>query len=118
MVLSRALLYVNASFTVPELLIESKIKNQKPQIKNSRLTKVVTTHATLSGMPLLLMLLLAAGTVAAQQPPAIDLETVGPKVGDVVPDFELPDQHGTPRKLSSLLGREGAMLVFYRSADW
>ena len=48
----------------------------------------------------------------------IDVATIGPKVGSAVADFELPDQKGAPRKLSSLLGPKGAMLVFYRSADW
>jgi peroxiredoxin Q/BCP len=49
---------------------------------------------------------------------AADVSTIGPKVGDAVADFELPDQTGTSRKLSSLIGPKGAMLVFYRSADW
>ncbi len=64
------------------------------------------------------LLLLLTAAVAAQQPPAVDLAAIGPKVGEVVPDFELRDQSGTPRRLSSLLGPKGAMLVFYRSADW
>lgn len=54
----------------------------------------------------------------AQQPPAVDVSSIGPKVGDIVADFEAPDQHGAPRRLSSLVGPKGAMLVFYRSADW
>ena len=64
------------------------------------------------------LLFLLAGAEAAQQPPAVDVTTIGPKVGEVVPDFELRDQNGTPRRLSSLMGPRGAMLVFYRSADW
>ena len=64
------------------------------------------------------LLLLLAAAAAAQQPPAVDLGAIGPKVGEIVPDFELRDQNGTPRRLSSLLGPNGAMLVFYRSADW
>lgn len=55
---------------------------------------------------------------ALQAVPAIDLDTIGPKVGDIVPDFELRDQHGASRSLSSLAGPKGTMLVFYRSADW
>lgn len=54
----------------------------------------------------------------AQQPPSVDFNAIGPSVGTAAADFELPDQHGTPRTLSSLLGPKGAMLVFYRSADW
>lgn len=65
------------------------------------------------------MALLVAGTVVAgQQPAASDSATVGLNVGEVAPEFELPDQHGAVRRLSSLLGRQGTMLVFYRSADW
>ena len=53
-----------------------------------------------------------------QAVPAINLDTIGPKVGETVPDFELRDQHGASRTLSSLAGPNGTMLVFYRSADW
>jgi hypothetical protein len=57
-------------------------------------------------------------TFALQAVPAVDLQSMGPKVGEVAPDFELPDQGGTLRRLSSLAGPKGTMLVFYRSADW
>jgi len=36
--------------------------------------------------------------------------------GDVVPDFELPDQTGTPRKLSDFLVRGPVVLFFYPAA--
>src|ERR1019366_1004556 len=36
--------------------------------------------------------------------------------GDVVPDFELPDQTGTPRKLSELLEGGPVALFFYPAA--
>jgi len=36
--------------------------------------------------------------------------------GDVVPDFELPDQSGTPRKLSDLLTNGPVVLFFYPAA--
>ena len=48
----------------------------------------------------------------------IDVDALGPKVGDTVPSFSLPDQHGTTRSLKSLMGPKGAILVFFRSADW
>jgi peroxiredoxin len=35
------------------------------------------------------------------------------EVGEQAPDFELPDQHGTPVKLSSLRGSKNVVLVFY-----
>jgi hypothetical protein len=59
---------------------------------------------------------------AAQQPAgptgAPDVTRLGPQVGQKVPDFTLPDQHGQPRRLASLMGEKGLVLVFYRSADW
>ena len=64
---------------------------------------------------------LILGPAAAQQQPqaaAIDVETLGPQVGATVPDFSLPDQHGASRSLQSLMGPKGAILVFFRSADW
>ncbi|MEO8889364.1 MAG: peroxiredoxin [Jatrophihabitantaceae bacterium] len=36
--------------------------------------------------------------------------------GDEVPDFELPDQSGTPRKLSTLLADGPVVLFFYPAA--
>jgi mycoredoxin-dependent peroxiredoxin len=33
--------------------------------------------------------------------------------GDQAPDFELPDQHGTPVRLSSFRGTKKVVLVFY-----
>jgi peroxiredoxin Q/BCP len=37
-------------------------------------------------------------------------------VGDVVEDFELPDQTGTPRRLSELLANGPVVLFFYPAA--
>jgi cytochrome oxidase Cu insertion factor (SCO1/SenC/PrrC family) len=49
---------------------------------------------------------------------AVDVTTLGPQVGDKVPDFRLTDQRGQPRTLDSLMGPKGLVLVFNRSADW
>jgi len=38
------------------------------------------------------------------------------KKGDLVPDFELPDEDGTPRKLSDLLANGPVVLFFYPAA--
>ena len=54
-------------------------------------------------------------TPQAQAP---DPQTLGPQVGERVPDFSLPDQHGSVRSLRSTFGPKGAVLVFFRSADW
>lgn len=42
----------------------------------------------------------------------------GPPVGGRMPGFELPDQDGRLRNLGNLLGPKGAIILFYRSADW
>jgi hypothetical protein len=77
-----------------------------------------------SGLALALWLALApdSGLTARQQsnPPAqvVDVESVGPKVGDALPEFSLRDQGGHIQSLQSLLGPKGAVIVFFRSADW
>jgi peroxiredoxin Q/BCP len=38
------------------------------------------------------------------------------QTGDVVPDFELPDETGTPRRLSDLLATGPVVLFFYPAA--
>lgn len=38
------------------------------------------------------------------------------KTGDTAPDFELPDQNGTPRTLSTLLADGPVVLFFYPAA--
>jgi hypothetical protein len=42
----------------------------------------------------------------------------GPEVGAKVPDFTLPDQSGRSRSLQDLMGPNGLLLVFSRSANW
>jgi hypothetical protein len=67
----------------------------------------------------LLILLVAATTGAVAQVPAtIDTSKLGPQVGAVVPAFAGVDQFGKSHTLASTYGPKGAMLVFFRSADW
>ena len=42
----------------------------------------------------------------------------GPAAGSPAPDFSALDQAGRTQTLRSIMGPKGAMLVFYRSADW
>ena len=42
----------------------------------------------------------------------------GPAIGTRMSAFELQDQDGKARSLQSLLGPKGAVILFYRSADW
>jgi len=48
---------------------------------------------------------------------AVTIQT-GPDVGRKIPGFEAQDQNGKTQTLASISGPNGAMLVFYRSADW
>ncbi len=48
----------------------------------------------------------------------IDVSQLGPQVGERVPDFSLPDQNGQLHTLASIMGPNGAMLLFHRSANW
>ena len=42
----------------------------------------------------------------------------GPPVGSKMPSFDLKDQAGKSHTLASLLGPKGAVILFFRSADW
>lgn len=66
---------------------------------------------------------------AAEQPIPAELQakhvnatndgyTTGPERGERIPDFSLVDQDGVQRSLANLIGTNGLLLVFYRSADW
>jgi hypothetical protein len=48
----------------------------------------------------------------------VDVEKIGPRVGAKVPRFTAVDQTGTSRTVESIMGPKGAMIVFFRSADW
>ena len=63
----------------------------------------------------------AVGSAARQEPAgsqSIDVEHIGPKIGAALPEFSLHDQDGKVHSLKSLLGTNGAVIVFFRSADW
>jgi hypothetical protein len=60
----------------------------------------------------------AANQTSTPARPTIDVSKLGPQVGDRVPDFNLKDQNGSSWMLQSIMGSKGAMLVFFRSADW
>jgi hypothetical protein len=69
-------------------------------------------------MRLRLATALALGVIAFPRAQAPDPQTIGPKVGERAPDFSLRDQRGVTRTLRSTFGPKGAVLVFFRSADW
>ena len=67
---------------------------------------------------LLALLALTVSGLVSQAPAAADTSKLGPQVGAVVPAFTGVDQFGKSHTLASTYGPKGAMLVFFRSADW
>jgi hypothetical protein len=67
---------------------------------------------------LLAAVMCASFGLAAQSPPAVDTSKIGPQVGATVPPISGTDQFGRAHTLASVYGPNGAMLVFFRSADW
>jgi hypothetical protein len=63
-------------------------------------------------------LLVALAVVAGAQQPQVAIDALGPQAGAVVPAFSGVDQFNRPQTLESVSGSEGAMIVFFRSADW
>jgi hypothetical protein len=56
-----------------------------------------------------------AAMLSAQTPSPVG---AGPPIGTPAQAFSGVDQFGRERTLASLMGPDGLMLVFYRSADW
>ena len=54
----------------------------------------------------------------AQSRTPVDVASLGPQVGEQVPAFSLRDQNGEVQTLDSILGPNGAILLFHRSANW
>lgn len=57
---------------------------------------------------------LLLSSLAAQ----VDVTTLGPQVGATIPEFRGVDQNGREQTLETIVGPKGAMVVFFRSADW
>ena len=64
------------------------------------------------------VILFGVGSFLLQSRTPIAVASLGPQVGEQVPEFSLPDQNGQMRTLESIVGPKGAMLLFHRSADW
>ena len=68
---------------------------------------------------LLVTVFLSSSTTLAQTDRTpVDVNALGPQVGETVPDFSLPDQHGAEQTLEDIMGPRGALILFHRSADW
>ena len=80
-------------------------------------------RAVKAGLVLALLNGVFASAPEAQSPASpvrtpIDVSKLGPQVGQRIPDFTLTDQHGKIWTDKTIRGPKGAMLVFFRSADW
>ena len=69
---------------------------------------------TLAGVQFFCAILLVgiSSLVAAQNRQAIDLSALGPQIGDLVPDFNLPDQNGQLHNRDSIMGPKGPSCYF------
>jgi len=67
----------------------------------------------------LILMLSPASAQTFDRPSATDADmTTGPVVGARIPDFAGVDQHGHRLGWKDIKGPNGAIIVFYRSADW
>jgi len=64
------------------------------------------------------VLVLAAFALTPASAQQVDVNALGPQVGQKAVPFSLPDQNGRVRSLDTVAGPKGTMLVFFRSADW
>ena len=72
---------------------------------------------------ILLALTLACASLSAQQvfdrpDPIDDNMKTGVTVGERIPSFEAADQNGRSWTFDTIKGPNGALLLFFRSADW
>jgi hypothetical protein len=77
-----------------------------------------TGRTPTAGRLLVAVTLLAIACDVSESRRPIDVHALGPEVGERVPDFALPDQKGRVVSLDDVLRPNGAILMFYRSADW
>jgi hypothetical protein len=70
------------------------------------------------GLVMSVLLLIPQSGLAQAEREVIDLSERGPQVGETIPDFSLTDQYGETWTRDRILGENGTMLVFIRSANW
>ena len=71
------------------------------------------TRITPRRIALIAIVFAACSILSAQQS-----GTTGPEIGSTVPSFEASDQNGHVQNLKSIAGPKGALLVFFKSADF
>jgi hypothetical protein len=80
--------------------------------------KSITSAMARRSLGIMVAVALSMADLAGQSPAPVDTAKLGPQVGAVAPAFAGVDQFGKPQTLASTYGPKGAMLVFFRSADW
>ncbi len=75
-------------------------------------------HRNRYGTLLAATLLFSVPVMSQSSRAPIDVNALGPQVGESVPDFSLRDQNGEAQTLESIMGPRGALILFHRSADW
>ena len=71
------------------------------------------------GTILLIVVLIFLGVSAnTGAGPVPDQIRTGPEVGQAIPPFDALDQNGQRQTFETIRGPRGALIVFYRSADW
>jgi len=78
----------------------------------------ITPTVTRRSLATVTAVILSISGLAGQAPTVVDTARLGPQVGTTVPAFAGIDQFGKLHTLASTDGPKGAMLVFFRSADW
>jgi cytochrome oxidase Cu insertion factor (SCO1/SenC/PrrC family) len=70
------------------------------------------------GGAMIFLFLLAIGS-SGQAPASVqDSLSIGLSVGQSAPAFEATDQFGRTQNLETLRGKNGTVVLFFRSADW
>jgi len=79
---------------------------------NAEITMLYAGHTKKAPVPQFTMACKLLITLAS----LVNAQDFGP--GTHIPEFRLNDQNGTSQTFESIRGAKGAMVVFYRSADW
>ena len=92
--------------------------NSLAMVIASRIPKRFTLFKQLVSRVIFLISAGISSMAAALALTGVDIDTLGPKIGESVPEFTLPNQLGIQQTLESIMGPNGAMLLFHRSASW
>lgn len=82
-------------------------------------TTQIACRALLQGVVCILLIAVAQSVLAKDRPARVPGNlTTGPDVGERIPAISAVDQHRQRRDFDDIVGPNGAMILFFRSADW